>query len=143
VRQVGGLSQLLVPLGLTTVLLTLFLPCCVPNASSRTWQIPLEISSIQAGIDSSTSGDTVLVASGIYNENLDFKGKAIAVVGRDPQHTILDGTSGNWSCVQFISGEPRSAVLTGFTKRGEQVLKVRQAKLRQVGAFTFGSQNPR
>ena len=41
--------------------------------------IPANYSTIQAGIDAASAGDTVLVSPGNYYENLDFKGKAITV----------------------------------------------------------------
>jgi len=67
-------------------------------------------------MDSSSSGDTVLVGPGTYLEDVDFGGKDITVIGRDgPELTFLNGSSEDSSVVIFRSGEGPGAVLEGFT----------------------------
>jgi hypothetical protein len=92
--------------------------------------VPQEYTTIQAAIDSSTHGDTVLVADGTYIENIRFRGKAIIVashylVDNDTSHienTIIDGSNpthpDSASVVYFINGEDTTSVLCGFTIKG-------------------------
>jgi len=72
--------------------------------------------SIQAGIDASEDGDTVLVPPGEYVENINFEGKAISVIGNpeEPGEVIINGNGEN-SVVIFESGEGENSVLRGFT----------------------------
>ena len=43
-----------------------------PAANSATIQVPADQPTIQAAINSATSGDSILVSPGIYLENLDY-----------------------------------------------------------------------
>ena len=88
---------------------------------------------IQSAINAAPDDEytTVLVDTGTYYQNIDFKGKDITVAGRFhlfPDHqefidkTIIDGshfTSGSdsGSVVRFAAGESSNAVLKGFTLR--------------------------
>ena len=84
--------------------------------------VPGDVLTIQGGIDSSSTGDTVLVQPGIYYENINYNGKNI-VVGSlfittgDTAYisqTVIDGNQ-NGSVVTFRSGEDTTAALIGFT----------------------------
>lgn len=73
------------------MLLLLFATCCLAGIN----RVPSDYPTIQAALDASTDGDTVLVAPGIYtgegNRDIDFKGKAITVKSeKDPQTCIID-----------------------------------------------------
>ena len=48
-------------------------------ADAATIRVPVDQPTIQAAIDAAATGDTVLVSSGTYTEQIDFRGKAIAV----------------------------------------------------------------
>jgi hypothetical protein len=85
------------------------------SAEAATIRVPADAATIQQAINAAAPGDTILVASGTYVENLTFLGKAIMVVSEGgPGVTVIDG---NWAgpVVAFTSGEPRGAVLRGFT----------------------------
>ncbi len=92
--------------------------------------VPEEYGTIQAAINASQNGDTVIAAEGTYLENINFSGKNIVVASMyimdlDPLHilnTVIDGSSplqpDSASCVRIVSGEDSTAVLEGFTLTG-------------------------
>ncbi|MBI5788912.1 MAG: right-handed parallel beta-helix repeat-containing protein, partial [Candidatus Schekmanbacteria bacterium] len=70
---------------------------------------------VQKGIDNAACGDTVIVAKGVYKENIDLKGKVLILRGSGAE-TIMDG-AGQGSVVTFNSGETDATVLDGFVIR--------------------------
>jgi hypothetical protein len=100
------------------------------NATGTIRFVPSVYPTIQSAIEASTSGDTVLVDSGTYSENINFKGKNIVVashylLAHDPAYitgTIIDGSQpvdpDTGSVVRLVSGEDTTAALIGFTIRG-------------------------
>lgn len=92
--------------------------------------VPGDYQTIQEGINAAANGDTILVANGLYLENINFHGKNVlvtsmfAITGDFSQidSTIIDGSNPIYadtgSVVLFISGEDSSAVLQGFTITG-------------------------
>jgi parallel beta-helix repeat protein len=84
-------------------------------AVAKVIRVPGDQPTIQAGIGVASNGDTVLVAPGMYFENINFDGKDIIVNSLGgAKTTIIDG-SNTASVVTFGSGEGRHAVLRGFT----------------------------
>ena len=72
---------------------------------------------IQDAIESSHHGDTIEVLPGVYRESLFYGGRRILVRGVEgPGTTILEG-EGAHNLATFLFGEPREAVLEGFTLR--------------------------
>ena len=89
--------------------------------------VPGSQPTIQAGINTASPGDTVLVDIGTYYENINFKGKAITVASNfimdgDTNHisnTIIDGSQpanpDSGSVVYVVTGEDSSSIICGFT----------------------------
>ena len=83
--------------------------------------VPADYPTIQAGINASVNGDTVLVQPGTYVENVNFGGHNITLgslflINGDTSYietTIIDGDSSG-STVIFENGEDSTAVITGF-----------------------------
>ncbi len=89
------------------------------HVAAGTIHVPADVSTIQAGIVSAKPGDTVLVSPGIYHEALDFLGKDIRVISvAGPEVTVIDATGLDDSVVLFVSGEPPTTLLQGFTLTG-------------------------
>ncbi|MBO46826.1 MAG: hypothetical protein CMJ96_08020, partial [Planctomycetes bacterium] len=113
-----GRKELFLPLPLTVrhfflPLIFLLLPSV--GLAQTTWYVPDDFSTIQAGIDGSANGDTVIVRDGTYVENINFNGKAITLKSENgPVTTIIDGNQAG-TVVTFSNGEDKWSVLDGFT----------------------------
>ena len=90
----------------------------VHNVNQDTWYM-----TIQAAIDEAVTGDQIVVYPGIYEETVNFNGKAITIQGSDPDDwevvdsTVIDASIfGQYGgdCVTFNHGESLSSVLTGI-----------------------------
>jgi hypothetical protein len=115
----------------TYVLLTrLFVIVITHSSLAATRHVPDTYSTIQTAINAAVDGDTVLVADGLYYENIRFKGKGITVAStflmdHDTTHilnTIIDGSKptnpDSASVVCFVNDEDTTSILVGFTLRG-------------------------
>jgi len=84
---------------------------------------PADFATIQAAIDDSNDGDTVLVADGTYtgdgNRDIDFHGKAITVKSENgPENCIIDCNGrlrDEHRGFRFHSGEDANSAIIGFT----------------------------
>ena len=86
----------------------------IPATAANVLNVPGSYPTIQAAIDASANGDTVMVAPGTYFENIDFKGKLITVQSaQGPSVTTIDG-SNLAPVVNFSTSETAAAVIQGF-----------------------------
>ena len=109
--------RLLLSLTLTAFFLT-------TSAYAAIIHIPAQYGTIQAGLDSASFGDTVLVARGQYHESVNFWNTGITLASQylltdnavDIDSTIIDGDY--WGTAVFFSDEiDQSTLLFGFTIR--------------------------
>jgi len=101
-------------------LFSLFL--MLEGSHAAVFNVPMEFDSIQHAVDSTAAGDTILVAPGIYTENITVSGKNIVIMSHftstgDPSFisdTVIDGGQSG-SVLLFSSFINRSCELNGFT----------------------------
>ncbi len=108
------------------LIVTAALMACLiaPALPADVIHVPADQTTIQAGIDAASSGDTVLVADGTYtgmgNRDIDFNGKEVIVAsenGRDFCTIDCEGDYGKVAHRAFLltRGEGPGAVIQGFT----------------------------
>jgi hypothetical protein len=121
--------------------------------SGKTIKVPSQYSKIQLAINNAKNGDTVLVDTGTYAENVKFRGKKIVLTSKyifDKNvstilSTVIDGqptrSSDSVSAVLFSAGEDSTTQLIGFTLingLGTQV----QGAFRGGGILVSGESSP-
>src|SRR5678815_1345334 len=105
----------------TVAVLIFALMCSIGQAAVL--HVPGDYTAIQNAIDNSTNGDVSLVSPGVYNENINFKGKAITVSSTNVADLTVVGSTiihavGNASVVTFATGESSNSILAGLTITG-------------------------
>ena len=87
------------------------------QANAAVIDVPGDQPTIQAAIGVAVAGDVILVQPGVYQEQIDFLGKAIVIKSDGgPEVTTIDGM-GMGTVVKAVSGETPKSVLSGFRVR--------------------------
>jgi hypothetical protein len=111
-------------------LMILISSSCYFQCSATVIDVPSDYTTIQAAINASSDGDTVLAEPGIYFENINFRGHLIVLTSRyylnnDTSFicsTIINGSQPPFpdtaSCIILNSSEDSTTVIQGFTITG-------------------------
>jgi len=80
-------------------------------ATSQTLHVPTRYLTIQAAINAANSGDTIQVASGVYNEYI-IVNKSVLLIGENPSNTIIDGSGKERDVIHVTANNVK---IEGFT----------------------------
>jgi hypothetical protein len=96
----------------------------VSTTCADTIQVPGDQPTIQAGLNAAGPGDSVVVAAGIYVENIIWpEVNGIKLIGQGRESTIIDGNDAA-SVIRFEAAQiiDNSTILEGFTIQGGNAL---------------------
>ena len=103
-----------------TILISLGLLISIPaTAASSTINVPSEQLTIQDGINNAVNGDTVLVAPGVYYENLSITEKYIVLMSTSGSEvTAIEPAQNDYPILHiYDSRDDTTGVVSGFTFR--------------------------
>jgi hypothetical protein len=63
------------------------------SSTTRVWEVPADFQTIQEAVNNAGDGDTILIAPGVYTENITIAAKSLSLVGVDKETTVIDGNS--------------------------------------------------
>ncbi|HEY3274831.1 MAG TPA: hypothetical protein VGJ92_13755, partial [Methanocella sp.] len=70
----------------------IFIASAADASTSSVIYVPQDYAHIQDAINEAHEGDTIVVASGVYNEYLDIGTAGITIVGGGATRPVIDGT---------------------------------------------------
>ncbi|HEX3622442.1 MAG TPA: right-handed parallel beta-helix repeat-containing protein [Acidimicrobiales bacterium] len=89
-----------------------------PAAAAAVVNVPSDAPTIQGAVDTVAAGGTVVVAPGVYHEQVDFHGRDLELrSSAGPMATVIDA-GGAATGVTIDGSVPRATALRGFTIRG-------------------------
>ena len=95
------------------------LPLTLCPTPAEALRVPSEYATINSAILAAVDGNTILVAPGVYRENVNFEGKHIHLVSEGgPDVTIIEPFEETLPTISLVNGEPFGTELSGFTLRG-------------------------
>ncbi len=88
-------------------------------ATAATIRVPGDLPTIQAAIDSSRSGDHIVVAAGTYREAIRLSGQALVLDAEDgPSRTVIDAVALDQPVITCVGSANDSLVIRGFRITG-------------------------
>ncbi|MCE5340061.1 MAG: right-handed parallel beta-helix repeat-containing protein [Planctomycetaceae bacterium] len=111
----------------TLLAIAIIINCWSPFSFATVRNVPSQYGTIQAAINASVNGDTVVIAPGVYigngNRDIDFSGKAITVRGANdnPNDCVINCTGTEdepHNGFNFTYGEGGNSILEAITIRG-------------------------
>lgn len=107
-----------------SIFLAIVIPCSAATITVN-WDGSGDYTTIQAAINAAVSGaDTIIVAEGTYDENINFGGKNLILTSTNPNNpvvvygTVIEESSCHGPVVKFTGTENNTCLLTGFTITG-------------------------
>ena len=95
---------------------TLQVATAPPAAAAVTIHVPADYDTVGAALDAAVDGDTIVVAPGTYEEELDFEGKDVALVSSGgPEVTTLTGAGAHRVFIVGPGGRVEGFTITGST----------------------------
>lgn len=99
------------------------------SGNARILNVPGNFETINSAMEASSDSDTILVAEGRYEENLDFSGREIKIISNylldndrsTIESTIIDG-GGDGHVVMFRNSENSDSEINGFTLTGGRAI---------------------
>jgi hypothetical protein len=102
----------------TTVCGIVILIAVAGTSLADTHYVPSQHAAIQAAINAATNGDQIEVAPGMYDEAINFNGKAVRLYSSGGAGVTTINGNGALHVVQCVSNEDANTILEGFTITG-------------------------
>jgi len=101
--------------GIMAIVLLMSLLAVVSPVRAAVWHV-YPGDSIQSAVNNASSGDTIYVHAGVYNERITISNKDLTLIGDGAAVTIIDAAGGTGAV--FYINTPNTVNISGFTLKG-------------------------